>query len=351
MSTKSIVEWVEEESFFFKLSEFQNILLNYYEENPDFIQPSSRNNEVISFVKGGLKDLSISRTSFKWGIPVPGNENHIMYVWLDALTNYITASKFFDGKTFWPADLHVIGKDILRFHAVYWPAFLMAADIPLPKQIFGHGWILSGEEKMSKSKGNILDPIEIIDEYGLDEIRYYLMKEVIYGLDGKINIQNLKNCINSDLANNIGNLSQRIFTLINKYFSNKVPEAKLSKEHSDLLSIPTVSLNKTMNNLEIHNYVRSIIAYSSKINKFVNDEQPWAKIKSQENKVGDILFVALNALKNIFVLLHPVMPSKSEYFLSSLGITKEEISLELINTNLRKGANLKMPGLLFKKHI
>ena len=203
LATGSVVEWVEEESFFFKLSEFQNLLLNFYEKNPDFIQPASRKNEVISFVKSGLKDLSISRTSFDWGIPVPGNDKHIMYVWLDALTNYLTAANFFGKKSFWPADIHIIGKDILRFHAVYWPAFLMAANIPLPKKVFGHGWILSGDEKMSKSKGNILDPIEIIDEFGLDEIRYYLMKEVIFGLDGKINIDNLKNCINSDLANNI----------------------------------------------------------------------------------------------------------------------------------------------------
>ena len=170
-ATGSVVEWVEEESFFFKLSEFQDLLLDFYEKNPDFIQPASRKNEVISFVKSGLKDLSISRTSFDWGIRVPGNNKHIMYVWLDALTNYITAANYFGEKSFWPADIHIIGKDILRFHAVYWPAFLMAANIPLPKKVFGHGWILSGEEKMSKSKGNILDPLEIIDEFGLDEIR------------------------------------------------------------------------------------------------------------------------------------------------------------------------------------
>ena len=175
LSTKSSVEWVEEESYFFKLSGFQNILLDFYKKNPDFIQPQSRKNEVINFVKGGLKDLSISRTSFNWGISVPNNDKHIMYVWLDALTNYVTASNFFKKDTFWPADVHVIGKDILRFHAVYWPAFLIAAEIPLPKTIFGHGWILSGDEKMSKSKGNILDPLEIVKEFGLDQIRYYLM--------------------------------------------------------------------------------------------------------------------------------------------------------------------------------
>jgi len=350
-ATGSVVEWVEEESFFFKLSEFQDLLLNFYEKNPDFIQPASRKNEVISFVKSGLKDLSISRTSFDWGIPVPENDKHIMYVWLDALTNYVTAANFFGDKSFWPADIHIIGKDILRFHAVYWPAFLMAADIPLPKKVFGHGWILSGDEKMSKSKGNILDPIEIIDEFGLDEIRYYLMKEVIYGLDGKINIDNLKNCINSDLANNIGNLSQRIFTLTNKHFSNKIPEAKLTKEESDLLIISPDLLKKIMDNLEIHNYIREVVAYSSKINKYVNDEEPWAKIKNSDDRVGTILYVALNALKNIFVLLHPIMPTKSENFLSCMGIVQENISLELISKNLESNTELTMPGLLFKKHI
>jgi methionyl-tRNA synthetase len=350
LSTKSIVEWVEEESFFFKLSEFQNILLNYYEENPDFIQPSSRNNEVISFVKGGLKDLSISRTSFSWGIPVPGNEKHIMYVWLDALTNYITGSNFFSENSFWPADVHIIGKDILRFHAVYWPAFLIAAEIPLPKTIFGHGWILSGDEKMSKSKGNILDPMEIIKEFGLDQTRYYLMKEVIYGLDGKINIDNLKNCINSDLANNIGNLSQRIFTLINKHFDSKVPKPnKLSKYDSDTLSCPLETIKKNMDNYEIHNYIREIVAYSSRINKYVNDEEPWTKIKDLDNKVADILYISINALKNIFILLHPIMPNKSEYFLSCLGISKDAISFNLISEDLNIDSKLTMPGLLFKK--
>ena len=350
-ATGSVVEWVEEESFFFKLSEFQDLLLNFYEKNPDFIQPASRKNEVISFVKSGLKDLSISRTSFDWGIPVPRNDKHIMYVWLDALTNYVTAANFFGDKSFWPADIHIIGKDILRFHAVYWPAFLMAADIPLPKKVFGHGWILSGDEKMYKSKGNILDPIEIIDEFGLDEIRYYLMKEVIYGLDGKINIDNLKNCINSDLANNIGNLSKRIFTLTNKHFSNKIPEAKLTKEESDLLIISPDLLKKIMDNLEIHNYIREVVAYSSKINKYVNDEEPWAKIKNSDDRVGTILYVALNALKNIFVLLHPIMPAKSENFLSCMGIVQENICLELISKNLESNTELTMPGLLFKKHI
>jgi len=229
IASGSPVEWVEEESYFFRLSKWTEPLIKFYKENPDFIQPESRRNEVVKFVESGLKDLSISRTSFNWGIPVPNDDKHIMYVWMDALTNYISATNYFskeNNNNFWPADIHIIGKDILRFHAVYWPAFLMAAKINLPKKVFGHGWILSGEEKMSKSKGNILDPIEIINEFGLDELRYYLMKEVIYGQDGKINLENLKNCINSDLANNIGNLSQRIITILLKKFYGRLPAIK-----------------------------------------------------------------------------------------------------------------------------
>ena len=215
----SLVEWVEEESYFFKLSKWEKPLLKFYNENPNFILPESRKNEVISFVKSGLKDLSVSRKSFKWGIPVPSNKDHVMYVWLDALTNYLSAlnypntdDKLF--KNFWPADLHIIGKDILRFHAVYWPAFLLAANIDLPKRVYGHGWILSGNQKMSKSKGNILDPIEIIKNYGLDPLRYYLIKEVSFGNDGNISEEKLENCINSDLANNYGNLCQRVLSFL-----------------------------------------------------------------------------------------------------------------------------------------
>ena len=201
------MEWVEEESYFFKLSKWQEPLLSFYEKNPDFILPKTRKNEVVSFVRAGLKDLSISRKSFTWGIKVPSNNEHVIYVWLDALTNYISALNYPDQnndlyKKFWPADVHIIGKDILRFHAIYWPAFLLAADIKPPKRVYGHGWILSGDEKMSKSKGNILDPLEIIEKYGLDPLRYYLLKEVSFGNDGNISNEKLESCINSDLANN-----------------------------------------------------------------------------------------------------------------------------------------------------
>ena len=229
ISSKSSVEWIEEESYFFRLSKWEKPLLEYYESHPDFISPKSRKNEVVSFVKGGLKDLSVSRKSFSWGIKVPNDKDHVIYVWLDALTNYISALNYPDKndklyKDFWPASIHLIGKDILRFHAVYWPAFLMAAKIELPLKVYGHGWILSGDEKMSKSKGNILDPIEIIKEYGLDPLRYYLIKEVSFGNDGNISQDRLEDCINSDLANNFGNLCQRVTAFAIKNCDSLVPK-------------------------------------------------------------------------------------------------------------------------------
>ena len=248
-SSKSNVEWIEEESYFFRLSKWQKPLLEFYENNPDFILPESRKNEVISFVKSGLKDLSVSRKTFKWGIPVPSNEKHIIYVWLDALTNYLSALNYPDTndelfKKFWPASIHLIGKDILRFHAVYWPAFLLAAKIELPKKVYGHGWILSGEEKMSKSKGNILDPLKIIEEYGLDPLRYYLVKEVSFGNDGNISQERLEDCINSDLANNYGNLCQRVTAFAMKNCDGKIP-AKIDFQPDDLKI-----LNKFQENLD-----------------------------------------------------------------------------------------------------
>ena len=350
IASGSKVEWMEEESYFFKLSEWGDKLLEYYENNPDFIKPDSRKNEVISFVKQGLKDLSISRTTFNWGIPVPNHSKHVMYVWLDALTNYVSATNFFNKHNgFWPSDVHIIGKDILRFHAIYWPAFLMAAELPLPKKVFGHGWILSGEEKMSKSKGNILDPLELMNDFGVDEIRYYLMKEVVFGLDGKINLDNLKTCVN-DLANNIGNLSNRLFTLISKYFNNKVPSISQNYSMNENLIVNRKNFEKLMDNFEIHNYIKEVHAYSSLVNKYVNDNEPWDRKKNSEENIGNILFSSLNSLKNIFVFLYPVIPSKSKLFLGNLNINEKEIFLNLIDKQLEPGQNITNPEILFKKY-
>ena len=349
-SSGSKVEWMEEESFFFKLSEWQKPLLKFYQDNPNFIQPESRRNEVINFVESGLKDLSISRTTFKWGIPVPNNSKHIMYVWLDALTNYISATNFFDNhNNFWPADVHIIGKDILRFHAVYWPAFLMAAKIPLPKQVFGHGWILSGQEKMSKSKGNILDPITLIDEFGSDELRYYLMKEVIFGLDGNVNLDNFKNTIN-DLANNIGNLSNRIFTILDKNYNCMVPEVSAGYTINENLLINTNDFINIINNFEIHNYLKKIHSYSSTLNKYVNDNEPWNKKINSEQNIKNILYSTIIGLKNLFILLYPVTPKSSISFLKNINIERENISLDLINKAFGLNDKLSKPDILFKKY-
>ncbi len=349
-SSGSSVEWMEEESFFFKLSEWQKPLLNFYEKNPDFIMPESRKNEVVNFVTSGLKDLSISRTTFKWGIPVPNNSKHIMYVWLDALTNYISATNFFENKNkFWPADLHIIGKDILRFHAIYWPAFLMAAKLPLPKQVFGHGWILSGEEKMSKSKGNILDPIELVNDYGSDELRYYLMKEVIFGLDGTINLDNFRNTIN-DLANNIGNLSNRIFTILDKNYDCKIPEISSGYTINENLLINLKDFINLINKYEIHNYLKKIHTYSSMLNKYVNDNEPWNKKINSEQNIKNILYSTIIGLKNIFILLYPITPKSSISFLKNLSINREDIALDLINKEFVPNQKLSKPNILFKKY-
>ena len=284
-SSGSLVEWVQEESYFFKLSAWSKSLLEFYKKNPNFILPESRKNEVVKFVEKGLKDLSISRTSFTWGIPVPKNEKHIIYVWLDALTNYISALNFPNTedkkfKEFWPADVHIIGKDILRFHAVFWPAFLLAAKLPLPNRVFGHGWILSDDKKMSKSLGNILDPLEIINKYGIDQLRYYLVKEVSLGNDGSISLENLKNCINNDLANNYGNLCQRVMSFIKKNCGNKVPlSSKPNDTDKKLLnnlkhSIP--ELVTLMNNQELNEYIKRVVSFSFDANKYFNDSEPWA---------------------------------------------------------------------------
>ena len=329
----SQVDWVEEDSFFFKLSAWEQKLLKFYDENKNFILPASRRNEVINFVKSGLKDLSVSRTSFTWGIKVPKNEKHVIYVWLDALTNYLSALNFPNVndklfKNFWPASVHVIGKDILRFHAIYWPAFLLAANIQPPKRVFGHGWILSGDEKMSKSKGNILNPIEIIEKYGIDELRYYLMKEVSHGEDGNISLKNLEACINSDLANNYGNLCQRVFSFVKNNCKNTITKTKSisdqDKHFLDYSKKLTDNLRIDMDNQNLNNYIKSVINISFLTNKYINDEEPWKLKKTNIEKMNNILHIALEQIAKISILLNPIIPNSSSKVLNALNIKKNQ---------------------------
>ena len=357
--SETLVEWVEEESFFFKLSSFQEKLLEFYNKNPEFILPISRKNEVISFVKSGLKDLSVSRKSFSWGIKVPNNKNHIIYVWLDALTNYLSALNYPNiedqlFKNFWPATLHIIGKDILRFHAVYWPAFLLAADIKPPNRVYGHGWILSDKEKMSKSKGNILDPLEMIKIYGLDQLRYYLIKEVSFGNDGNISNENIENCINSDLANNYGNFCQRTFSFAEKNCKGMVP-SDIDFNSKDLKILNSFSNNikkirSLMDNQQLNEYVKFIIDKSFDANKYFNDEAPWNK-KDDKKRLNTIVYVSLEVIRKISMLLLPIIPSSANKALTSLNLNIKTLKLDSISDHLaiKPGSKLNNQGILFKK--
>ncbi len=359
ISSKSPVEWVDEESYFFRLSKWEKPLLDFYEKNPNFILPASRKNEVISFVKSGLKDLSVSRKSFSWGIKVPNDEKHVIYVWLDALTNYISALNYPDKnndlyKKFWPASIHLIGKDILRFHAVYWPAFLLAAEIDPPKKVYGHGWILSNEEKMSKSKGNILDPLEIIKQYGLDPLRYYLIKEVSFGNDGNISQERLEDCINSDLANNFGNLCQRVCAFAIRNCHSKIPE-KIQFQNDDLkiLNEYTRNLDKIRSEIDSQNinyYIDYIVNRLFDANKYFNDQEPWKK-KDDIIRLNTIVYTTLEIVRKITYLLYPIIPHSSLKALDLFNLKEKDIIFETIKDNefLKKGGDINKIDILFNK--
>ena len=359
ISSGSPVEWVEEESFFFKLSEWEKPLLKFYDENPKYILPEGRSNEVISFVKNGLKDLSVSRKTFSWGIKIPSNNEHIIYVWLDALTNYLSALNYPNTKNelyknFWPADVHIIGKDILRFHAIYWPAFLMAAKLPLPKRVYGHGWILSGDEKMSKSKGNILDPLEIIDAYGLDTLRYYLLKEVSFGNDGNISQERLEDCINSDLANNYGNLCQRVTAFAMKNCDGKIP-AKIDFQPDDLKILNKFQENldtirSKINEQNINFYIDFIVNSLFEANKYFNDQEPWKK-KDNLIRLNTIVYTTLEIVRKISFLLYPIIPETSLKALKIFNLSEKDIKLETISNNefIIKGNMINKIDILIKK--
>ena len=359
ISSKSPVEWVDEESYFFRLSKWEKPLLEFYEKNPDFISPASRKNEVISFVKSGLKDLSVSRKSFSWGIKVPNDDDHVIYVWLDALTNYISALNYPNKddelyKKFWPASVHLIGKDILRFHAIYWPAFLLAAKITPPKKVYGHGWILSNEEKMSKSKGNILDPLEIIKKYGLDPLRYYLIKEVSFGNDGNISQERLEDCINSDLANNFGNLCQRVSAFVIKNCDSKVPE-KIKFENDDIKILDEYSQNldklrSEIDNQNINYYIDYIVNRLFEANKYFNDQEPWKK-KDDKIRLNTIVYTTLEIVRKVTFLLYPIIPQSSLKALKIFNLEEKDVIFQSIGNNefLKKGSAINKIDILFNK--
>ena len=359
INSKSPVEWVDEESYFFRLSKWEKPLLDFYKKNPHFISPESRKNEVISFVKNGLKDLSVSRKSFSWGIKVPSNKDHVIYVWLDALTNYLSALNYPNKndqllKNYWPASVHIIGKDILRFHAIYWPAFLLAAKIKPPLKVYGHGWILSGDEKMSKSKGNILDPIEIIRNYGIDPLRYYLIKEVSFGNDGNISQERLEDCINSDLANNFGKLCQRGVSFALKNCEGKIPD-KIEFQSDDLKILDKFKNNlnvirEKIDNQDINFYIDFIVNSLFEANKYFNDQEPWKK-KDDLIRLNTIVYTTLEIVRKISYLLYPIIPESSVKALKIFDLNEKDIDISSIEHNnfLIKNKKINKIDILFKK--
>ena len=351
------VQWVEEESYFFKLSKWQGKLLDYYQKNPDFIGPESRKNEVISFVKNGLKDLSISRTTFSWGIQVPNNAKHVMYVWLDALINYLSAIGYPDKKykKFWPANVHIIGKDIIRFHAVYWPAFLLAADIEPPKRIFAHGWWTNEGKKISKSLGNVIDPNEIIKTYGIDTLRFFLLREVPFGNDGDFSKKSLQRRMNNDLANDLGNLVQRVLTIINKNLDGKLSKIKQIKENDKkIYEYPEEllkNIEKNYEKQEFHKVIENIWKLISKANKYVDESAPWQLIKDDRERAGDVLNILVIIIAKIAIFLAPIMPDISENILNKIGLSIKNLTMEDISKNnfLNIDHIIKKPEIIFHK--
>jgi methionyl-tRNA synthetase len=356
------VEWVEEESYFFKLSEYQDKLLKLYEENPEFIGPSERRNEIISFVKSGLKDLSISRTTFDWGIKVPNDPKHVMYVWVDALTNYITATGYIEDKNgprakYWPADVHIIGKDIIRFHAVYWPAFLMSAKLPLPKRVYAHGFLLNKGEKMSKSLGNVVDPANLVNHFGLDQVRYFFLREVSFGQDGSYSEEGIATRINADLANGIGNLASRSLSMIVKNCDGQIPTpGPLTDEDKAMLASADGLLalcREEMGKQLIHRALAAIIAVVSETDRYFASQEPWALKKTDPERMGTVLYVTAEVVRQIGILLQPFMPQSSRKLLDLVAAPVEKRDFSALGEagRLVAGTPLEAPSPVFPRYV
>lgn len=359
--TGAPVEWVKEPSYFFRLSAFQDRLLKWYEDNPDCVAPASRRNEVMSFVKGGLQDLSVSRTSFKWGIPVPGDDAHIMYVWLDALTNYITAVGYPDTggdfARYWPNVIHMVGKDIVRFHAVYWPAFLMAADLPPPRRVFAHGWWTNEGQKISKSLGNVIDPLELIETYGLDQVRYFLLREVPFGNDGDFSRRAMIGRMNSELANDYGNLVQRSLSMIGKNCGGTVPaHSPDSVDDKEMLGTAYGMLAKVRDAIDRQMYHEAIEAVWVAIraaNAYVDKQAPWALKKTDPARMGTVLWVLAETVRSCALLTQAFMPAASGRILDQLAVPEGERSLAFFGPShaLKEGTVLPAPQGVFPRFV
>jgi len=355
------VEWFEEETFFFRLSAYQDKLLAHYKAHPDFILPPERRNEVVSFVERGLDDLSVSRTTLDWGIPVPGAPEHVMYVWVDALTNYITAVGFPDAKSplwrYWPADVHVIGKDILRFHAVYWPAFLMSAGIELPKRIFSHGFVLDRGEKMSKSAGNVVDPFDLVNAYGVDSVRYFFLREVAFGQDGNYSHEAIVNRINAELANDLGNLAQRSLSMIHKNCDARIPEPGAYTDADKAILAAADALHAkaraAMDRQAIKQYLDAVWAVVADANRYFAGEEPWAKRKTEPERMGTILYVTAEVVRQVAILAAPVVPTAACKLLDALGRGADARTFRALGQSgrLRPGTPIPPPTGVFPRYV
>ena len=357
----SPVEWVEEKSYFFRLSAYQDKLLRLYQSQPDFIGPDSRKNEVVSFVKSGLRDLSISRTTFDWGVRVPSDPEHVMYVWVDALTNYITGVGFPDEKDpnwrYWPADVHIIGKDIIRFHAVYWPAFLISAGIPVQKRVYAHGFLFNRGEKMSKSVGNVVDPFNLANQYGVDQMRYFFLREVPFGQDGSYNHEAIVARINADLANDLGNLAQRSLSMIAKQYQGVLPEPGGFSDNDKAILAQAdamIGLARTaMATQQIHQALNAVWGVVAETNRYFAGEAPWALAKTDPARQGTVLYVTAEVIRQVAILAQPVMPTACARLLDSLGIAKEAKvrNFAALATRIKPGILLPAPAPVFPRYI